>query len=248
MHWFEYLALFGIGCLAGTLNVVAGGGSFITLPILIFFGLPAVVANGTNRIGILLQNVGAVWSFNRHRLIPWRSLYWAALPATGGAILGTILALGVSDSAFRKILAFLMVALTFWSLWNPLRGRFSFPDGGRRRVVLLGLAFFLVGIYGGFVQAGVGFFFLAVTSMAGLDLVRGNALKVLTILFFTVFSLAIFAWQASVDWPAGLALAAGTVLGGQMGVRLAVLKGHNWIRAVVTITLIIFALKLWLGG
>jgi uncharacterized membrane protein YfcA len=106
-------------------------------------------------------------------------------------------------------------------------------------------AFFAVGIYGGFVQAGVGFFVLAATSMAGLDLVRGNAVKVLSILCFTVLSLTIFAFNGRVEWRTGLVLAAGTVLGGLVGARLTVLKGHRWVRGVVTVTMILFALKLW---
>ena len=92
-----------------------------------------------------------------------------------------------------------------------------------------------MGIYGGFVQAGVGFFLLAILGMAGLDLVRGNALKVLIILLFTLLSLGVFAWQGKVEWVPGLVLAGGTFLGGQIGVRFTVLKGHRWLRVVVTV-------------
>ncbi|MFQ5702110.1 MAG: TSUP family transporter, partial [Acidobacteriota bacterium] len=95
---------------------------------------------------------------------------------------------------------------------------------------------------------GVGFFFLAMASKAGLDLVRGNALKVLCVLAFTPISLAIFAWHGQVAWRAGLALGLGTVLGGLLGVRLSVERGHRWIRTVVTVTVIALAVKLCLGG
>lgn len=258
-----YLALFGAGLVAGVINVLAGGGSFLTLPVLIFLGLPATTANGTNRVGILLQNVGAVWSFHRHRVLPWRWALAAALPATAGAGLGTWIAFQVSDEAFRKTLAFLMVGITLFTLLDPvqrLRARKRGPGesagepqpgselpelaGGR----LLGVAggFFLVGIYGGFVQAGVGFFILAVITLAGLDLVRGNALKVLSILVFTGLSLALFALGGAVDWALGLVLGAGTLVGGQVGVRLTVLKGHRWVKGVVTVMVIVFAVKLWL--
>ena len=108
------------GIVAGALNVIAGGGSFLTLPILIFMGLPASVANGTNRVGIFFQNVGAVWGFHRNRLVDWRSILWAALPASLGAVAGTVLALSIGDAAFRKVLAFLMIAVTLWTLWDPL--------------------------------------------------------------------------------------------------------------------------------
>lgn len=244
-----YLLLFGAGCVAGTVNVIAGGGSFLTLPILIFMGLPATVANGTNRVGILFQNVGAVWGFHRHRVLNWRWAMRAAMPATLGAGFGTFAALVISDLAFRRILSFLMVAITLWTLLRPDTVAEDSPTSGdglsTRAVLGLALAFFFVGLYGGFVQAGVGFLILSATTWVGLDMVRGNAIKVLCVLVFTALSLSIFAWQGKVEWSLGLVLAAGTVLGGQLGVRLTTLKGHRWVKGVVTVTVIVFAIRLW---
>lgn len=256
-EWLSYPALFGAGLVAGALNVVAGGGSFLTLPVLIFLGLPPTTANGTNRVGILVQNVGAVWGFHRHRVLPWSWTVQAAAPAVVGAALGTWAALVVGDESFQRILAVLMVAVTLFSLLDPAKrwGRKTDPDGDGMPPPPTGwgrwgfmAGFFLVGVYGGFVQAGAGFFILAVTGLAGLDLVRGNALKVLTVLIFTVLSLAIFAWQGEVWWLPGLVLAAGTLLGGQLGVRLTVLKGHRWVKGVVTVAVVAFAVKLWLDA
>ena len=249
-HWSSYFLLFGVGSVAGVLNVVAGGGSFLTLPVLIFLGLPPTVANGTNRVGVVFQNVGAVWSFRRHGMIEWGSLLWAALPATFGAILGTWAALWVGDEIFQRILVFLMVVVTLWTLWDPLKNTHPRTADSSKTplVAALVVGFFLSGVYGGFVQAGVGFLILATTSIAGLDLVRGNVVKVLSVLCFGVVSLSMFAWQNKVDWWVGLALGAGTVLGGLVGVKLTVLKGHAWIKRVVTVTIIVFALRLWFGG
>ena len=249
-HWSSYLLLFGVGSVAGVLNVVAGGGSFLTLPVMIFLGLPPTLANGTNRVGVVLQNVGAVWSFRRHGMIDWSYLLWAAVPAMVGAVLGSWVALRVGDELFQNILVFLMVAVTLWTLWDPLKKtQPRSADSSRRPVVAaLAVGFFLSGVYGGFVQAGVGFLILATTSLAGLDLVRGNTVKVLSVLCFTLISLGIFAWGDKVDWWIGLALGTGMVLGGLVGVKLTVLKGHAWIKNVVTVTIIVFALKLWFGG
>jgi len=80
--WIPYAILFLAGGVAGVLNVVAAGGSFLTLPLLIFLGLPASVANGTNRVAILLQNIGAVWGFHRYGVLDWRAILWAAIPPT----------------------------------------------------------------------------------------------------------------------------------------------------------------------
>ncbi len=239
------LILLVAGFIAGTLNVVAGGGSFLTLPVLIFLGLPATVANGTNRVAVLTQNVGAVWSFHRHGVMDWRtSLLWAALPAMMGAWLGAELALLIGDEAFKDTLALLMVAVTLWTLWDPLKGKLNSSPGGRPWWMMV-LAFFVVGVYSGFVQAGVGFLILAATTLSGLDLVKGNAVKVMVILATMVVSLAIFAGEGKVDWLPGFVLGAGNLAGGLVGVRLTVLKGHGWIKKVVTATVVLFALRLW---
>ena len=252
ISWIETLALLAVGAVSGALNVLAGGGSFLTLPLLIFLGLPPVVANGTNRVAILVQNMGAVWRFRSHGLFDpaWISL--AAGPAVVGGILGSWAAIEIGDEAFRRVLAGLMVLATLWILWDPLSRRGGSPNtqsgvphGGRR--VAFAAAFFAVGLYGGFVQAGIGFLLAAVATWAGLDLVRGNALKVLVVLLLTPLSLAIFAWSGRVDWMVGLPLAAGHLIGALAGVRWTVLKGHVWIKRLLTVTVIAFAIKLWIA-
>jgi uncharacterized membrane protein YfcA len=238
--------LFLAGLVAGTLNVIAGGGSMLTLPVMIFLGLPPAVANGTNRVAILVQNIGATSSFRRRGLIsaPWLRL--VVLPTLLGAILGTLAALRVGDVAFQRILAVMLVGFTAWMLWNPLvpsRDNDAPPPPSRQRPLFAAL-FLMVGFYGGFIQAGVGFIILAATSLGGLNLIRGNAVKVALVLAYTPLSLALFAWQGKVDWAMGAALAAGNLLGALAGVRLQVLKGHRWVRGVVTITILAFAVRL----
>ncbi len=231
------------GVVAGTLNVLAGGGSFLTLPLLIWIGLPPTVANATNRVGILAQNVGAVWSFDRHGVLERSSWAWAALPACAGAAFGVWAALRVGDAAFQRSLAVIMIVVTLWTLWDP-----GSRLGGRRvGRAWVAAGFLLAGFYGGYVQAGVGFLILALTTLAGLDLVRGNAVKVLCILAFTVLALTLFAVEGKVRWGAGSVLALGTLIGGQLGVRLTVRRGHRWLRLVVSATVVLFALRLLLG-
>lgn len=245
-----YASLVGVGFAAGTLNVLAGGGSALTLPLLIFLGLPPTVANGTNRVAILAQNAAAVLGFRRHGLFEGSLLVLAAPPALVGAGIGTWAALLVGDEAFQRILSGVMIVIAVWMVWRPL------PDDGptssrspgdlslRKRAALVA-GFFLVGLYGGFVQAGVGFLILATTSAAGLNLVRGNALKVLLVLTFTPLALLLFWLGGAVEWGSGIALAVGMVAGGLLGVRLNVLKGHAWVRRVVTVAVVLFALRLW---
>jgi uncharacterized membrane protein YfcA len=239
----QYLLLIAAGVVASVLNVLAGGGSFLTLPILIFLGLPTVVANGTNRVGVLMQNLSAVWGFHSAGVLDWRWALTASVPALVGSAIGTWAALYVGDDLFRRILAIVMVAVTLATLVAPDPR----PDLAARssRSWFVAFGFLLVGVYGGFLQAGVGFVVLAITTWSGLDLVRGNAIKIVTVLLVTVLALGIFAINGSIHWPMGIALAVGNTIGGLLGVRLAVAKGHRWLKGVVTITIIAFAIRLW---
>ncbi len=228
------------------LNVIAAGGSLLTLPVLIFLGLPPTVANGTNRVAILVQNLGAVWGFHRHGIIDWRWIPRAGVPAALGAILGAWLAIGLGEEAFRRLLAGIILLAAAWTLWDPLERWGRTPRTGvLPRGPGVPLAFFVIGVYGGFVQAGVGFLVLAVVAVVGLDFVHGNALKVLTALLFTPLALVLFSVYGKVDWVSGGALATGNLLGGLVGVHLSVLKGHRWIRRIVIVTVVIFAVRLW---
>ncbi|MGE0361443.1 MAG: sulfite exporter TauE/SafE family protein [Vicinamibacterales bacterium] len=238
------LGLFAVGVVSGTLNVVAGGGSFLTLPALLFLGLPAGDANGTNRIGVLAQNLAGVWGFHRSNVMDWRWAGAVSVPAMAGAAVGAWLALQLSDFAFKRLLSLTMLGMTLWTL-------VARPRGGDRPTVLspwhpgMVVAFALIGLYAGFIQAGVGFAILAATSIAGMDLVRGNAVKLLSVLLVTLLSLAIFAAGGAVQWAPGLALGLGNAAGAMAGVRLAVSRGHAWIHQVVTAAVVLMAVLLW---
>jgi len=158
-----------------------------------------------------------------------------------GSILGAWVSLQVGELAFRRVLATLMLGMTFVTLADPR------PHPKRRPLPrwLLAALFLALGFYGGFVQAGIGFLLIAVTTWAGLDLVRGNAIKVLNVLIVTVVAGGFFAWTGNIHWDDGLALAAGSFVGGMVGVRLTVKKGERFIRMVVVTALVVFAVRLW---
>ena len=245
--WF-YPVLFLSGIFAGTLNVIAGGGSFITIPLLIFMGLPPLVANGTNRIGILLQNVAATWSFSKHGLLKNLPVGPCMASMVAGSALGVPAAIMAGDDAFKKILAIFMILVSLWTITDPLK-RFKKLEGtGEINKAAAVAGFFFCGFISGFVQAGVGFFILALTTLLGLDMVRGNALKVTVILGAMILSLSLYAWQGLVLPVPGLVLAGGTIVGSQIGVKLTILKGHKWVKGVVTVMVIIFAIKLLING
>lgn len=220
----------------------------LTLPVLIFLGLPPTVANGTNRVAIVMQNIVAAGSFHRHGLIQWSWLQTAALPASLGALIGAWIGTRMGDDTFQTVLALAMLAVALWTILNS---RKEVGDGDRidpalfpgGRVGLFG-AFMVAGIYGGLVQVGTGFIVLAAATGAGLSLVRGNALKVLVALVFNLPAIAIYWANGMVDWRMGAALGVGNMAGALLGVKLNVLKGQTWIRRVVTVVVVILALRL----
>ena len=252
----NYALLAGVGLIAGALNTVAGGGSFLTLPFLIVFGLPATEGNGTNRLAVLLQSLTALFGFRRWGerwdmdgdRVERRLALVGTIPILVGSVLGAWLSLSVGDQAFKKILSLLMVAVTVWTLWDPFEKKTSSLRGqGDRYGVTHVLLFLLVGLYGGFVQAGVGFLILAVTTYSGLDLARGNAVKVFGVLLLAGVSLIFFAWNGTIDWPIGLALGVGSAVGGLLGAGLSAHIGPAWIQRVVIAALVLFAIALWIS-
>lgn len=240
-------ALALVGVLAGFLNVLAGGGSLLTLPLLIFFGLPAATANGTNRIAICCQSIFAITGFKRQGIFPIRLALICTAPALIGSYIGARLAITVDEMLFRRLLALVMVVVLLFMVIDPLKRlqRPEMPMTPGRLAVLL-VSFFGVGIYGGFVQAGVGFLIITGLLVHGLDLVRINAVKVLVIFAFTVVALGVFVIHGQVDYVLGLALAAGNSTGGWFASHLAVAKGHEWIKRFLIATVLIFALRLLL--
>ncbi|HKN86399.1 MAG TPA: sulfite exporter TauE/SafE family protein [Nitrospiraceae bacterium] len=258
--FLNYTMLAGVGLVAGAFNTVAGGGSFLTLPFLMVLGLPATEANGTNRLAVILQSLTAFWEFRRSsgrrdgdregngNEMARRLAVIATIPTILGSLLGAWISLAVGDQAFKKILSILMVAVTVWTLWDPVgKKKISLRAPESRYGATHALLFLLVGLYGGFVQAGVGFLILAVTTYSGLDLVRGNAVKVFSVLLLTGVSLVFFAWHGTIDWSVGLALGAGSSAGGLLGARLSVRIGATWIQRIVIAAVFLFAIVLWIS-
>lgn len=246
-YFWQIPALAVVGVIAGFLNVMAGGGSLLTLPLLIFFGLPAATANGTNRVAIFCQNIFAITGFKRQGVFPIRLALLCMPPALLGSYLGANLAINVDEMLFRRLLALIMVGVLLFMVFDPMQRfrRQEMPMTPMRTVVLM-VSFFGVGVYGGFVQAGVGFLIITALLFHGLDLVRINAVKVLVIFAFTLVALAVFVWHGEVDYVLGLSLAAGNSLGGWIATHYAVKKGHDWIKRFVIVTVLVFAVRLLL--
>ncbi|MFL1406767.1 sulfite exporter TauE/SafE family protein [Marinobacter sp. M1N3S26] len=228
---WEILALVAIGGVAGFINVLSAGGSMLTLPLLIFLGLPAQVANGTNRVAITLQSITAVGSFFRAGHSNLAVSIRLAIPAVAGSLLGAWTATWIPQAIFESILIAAMIgASAFMLLPQPkLDTRPLTPD---RLGPMEYLALFLIGLYGGFIQVGVGALFIVVLyRMLKIDLPQVNVIKVFIILIYTLPALAIFAAKGQVLWMTGLVLAAGNMAGAMMAVRVNMgPQGARWIK------------------
>ncbi len=253
MEIWHIPVVFTVGILAGFINTLAGGGSLLTLPVLIFLGLPTAVANGTNRIAIIAQCAFAVAGFKRKGVSNFKLSLLFSIPAISGAIIGAYIAVDISDILFKRVLAVIMLLVLGLILWNPAKrwnanrqtGEGNPVSLGRRQLIVAMIAFFFIGIYGGFIQVGVGFIIIAaLTTITGFNLVLTNSHKVFIAGIYTVFALIVFTFNGKVCWQIGLCLAAGMGLGGWIGSHWAVAKGERWIRMVLTICVVAMVIKL----
>jgi uncharacterized membrane protein YfcA len=243
----EIIVLIGVGFIAGSVNTLAGGGSLLTLPILIFLGLPPNVANGTNRIAILFQNIFTTAGFKSKGITTFPFSIYLGISALVGSIIGAQIAVDISGETFNRILAIIMVVIVVYMVFKPKSKQLQIIEqtSGKKMWVSI-FIFFFVGIYGGFIQAGVGFIILLVlSSVNNLSLVKSNAVKVMVVLIYTVSAVAVFAYNDKINWKIGLTLAVGNAIGGWLTSRFSVKKGDDLVRKFLIVMVVIFAIKLW---
>ncbi len=245
MEVWQIIVLSLVGIMAGWLNVMAGGGSLLTVPIMLFMGIPAPVANGTNRIAILAQNITAVTTFRRRGFSDFKLSFSLAAAAAVGALGGASLGVHLEGEWFDRVLALVMVAVMILMATGHDKVK---PVGGEAQPKNLLLGHVLMvgaGFWGGFIQIGVGFILMPILHrVMGLDLVRVNMHKVFVVLVFTIVALAVFASQLELLWWTGAALAVGNSIGGWLGAHTTVSHGETLIRRVLYLALTAFIIKL----
>ena len=238
------------GVVAGFINVLAAGGSFLTIPALMLLGIPADVANATNRVGVFLLSVESVRRFNRNGALPRHALGPILLFTMSGGALGAIAASYLPNTVLKPAILTMLVGMAFVMVVKPSLFE-VFPDSRditpwQSRAGTLGL--FLAGIYGGFIQAGVGFVLIAALSgLLRYDLVRANAIKMLTTACFTGVALVIFIVRDQILWVPGLLLALGSVIGAGLAVRFAIKVEQRTLRIFLLVVVVIVSLVVWIG-
>lgn len=246
MDLWQLALLLAAGIGAGFINVLAGGGSLLTLPVMVLMGLPGPVANGTNRVGILIQNLTATATFLKRGYPDWRLGLSLAAVALPGAVLGALLGTRLGGELFERLVALIMLAILI-VMMLPRRAPVAAPAEGptRPRLVAGHLCMAVAGFWGGFIQLGIGFVLMPILHrVMGLELSRVNQHKVLIVLVYTLVALSIFAANAQVFWVVGLSLALGNGLGGWLGAHVNQTQGEKVIRPVFIAVLAVFILAL----
>jgi hypothetical protein len=245
MSLTEIIIIIIAGIIVGFINTLSGGGSVISLSLLFILGLPADIANGTNRISIFFQTLSSVGSFTRQKMFDSMKPVWLGIPATIGAVLGAWVAVDIDKKTIELSMAAAMVIMVFFLFYKPDKWLKEKPAMLTRKLKWWQyLIFFAVGFYGGFIQVGVGYFLLmALVLGIGYDLVKANAVKNLIVFFYAIFALLVFMIDGKVDYLYGLLLSAGSIIGALIASYLAVKKGAGFIRAVIILSVILTILQ-----
>ena len=243
----QYLLLVLIGFVVGFINTIAGGGSLLSLPFLIFMGLPPAVANGTNRVAIVIQTFMATMGFRSKGISTFPFNTYIGISALFGAIIGAKIAVDIDEGIFNKVLAIIMLAVMLIIIFKPDIDLTEKAERLTGKNLWQGIiVFFFLGIYGGFINAGIGFLIILYLHYAHhINLVRTNATKVFVVLIYSLAALIVFILNDKVDFKIGLVLALGNATGAWISSRLSVKKGDGFIRKFLIVMIGVLAIKLW---
>lgn len=246
-EWYHYVLLVGVGFAVGFINTIAGGGSLLSLPVLIFLGLPPSVANGTNRVAIAIQTATAVAGFKSKGVSTFPFNIYLGASALVGAVIGARIAVDVDGALFNRILAIIMVTVIIIIIFKPKTNLQNIQERLTGKYLWIGIiAFFFFGIYGGFINAGLGFILILFLHYVNhMTLVRANATKVAVVFIYMLSALVVFALNDKVNWFIGLVLALGNAGGAWIASRYSVKKGDKFIRLFLVIMVAVMAVKLW---
>ncbi len=234
------------GFVVGVINTFAGGATVITYSIFMMLGLPASTANGSVRIGVMIQTFASSVTFYRKGKLPLKKGLILSIPILIGTVIGASIAVTLDMEVFEKILGVGFLIMLFFLLNNPnkwIKEQVEKTSEKAKPIHLL--LFFLMGMYGGFIHIGVGLFVLAtLVSLMGYDLIKANALKIFIVFMYTPAAFIIFLLNGQVDLLYGLIAAIGNMMGGIVAPHLAIKKGNKFISRFLAVIMFVFAMKL----
>ncbi|MDC0132667.1 sulfite exporter TauE/SafE family protein [Flavobacteriaceae bacterium] len=246
-EYIQAVILIVVGFFAGVINTLAGGGSLFTLPVLIFLGLPPNIANGTNRIAIVIQSLSGALGYKSKGISNFPFNIYLGISASIGAVIGAQIAIDLDGRLFNRILAIILIVVGGLIIMNAKNLTHKLPERLTGKYLLFGIiGFFFIGIYGGFINAGIGIvIMLFLNRINRLSLVKTNASKTAIVFIYSSLALAVFAFNDAINWKLGLLMALGTSVGAWWASRWSVKKGDQVIRWAMLITIGIMAVKLW---
>tara|TARA_Y100001936_G_scaffold243126_1_gene281488 strand:+ start:531 stop:1283 length:753 start_codon:yes stop_codon:yes gene_type:complete len=242
----DIIILLICGVIAGFINTVAGGGSLLTLPILIFMGLPSNIANGTNRIAIFMQNIFSISGYKSRGVSDFKYSSWLSVSALIGSIIGAKIAININEDMFNKILSVVIIIVVLSIIYNKKPFNINSENISIEKKIISVIMFFFIGIYGGFIHAGVGFLILSILSnYNGIQLSKANSIKVFVVFVYTFFALIVFIMENKINWILGINLGIGNSIGGWIASRWSYNKPDKIIKIFIIISSAIMAIKLW---
>lgn len=247
MSWLIVTALITSGLLVGFINTLAGGGTIISISLFIFLGLPATVANGTNRIAVFLQNIVSTASFKHQKVLDTRKGLLLGIPTVIGSVIGAEIAVDINEKLFERAIGVIMLIMLFFIIYKPQRWLKGKKELLTKKITPLQIIiFFFIGLYGGFIHVGVGYFILAsLVLSAGYDLVKANALKVFIVLLYAPFTIIVFIYNKQINYEYGLIHAIGNIIGAFIASRFAVSWGANFVRWVIIVIILITSVQMF---
>jgi uncharacterized membrane protein YfcA len=244
---FNLLYLVVAGFVAGFINTIAGGGSLITLPVLIFLGLPPSIANGTNRIGIFLQTFTGAVGYRTKGIKTFPFSIYCGISALVGSVIGAQIAIDIKGETFNRILAAVMIVVVLLIVFKPKVSIESLMERTTGKHLWISvIIFFFLGIYGGFLNAGIGIIVLLfLTYFNRMSLIKANATKVTIACIYTFAAIVMFVLNDKINWTYGIFLAIGNMIGAWISSRWAVKQGDKTVRIFLIVVVTAMAIRLW---
>lgn len=247
MEAFEIIVLIVSGLFVGFINTLAGGGTIISFTVLMLLGLPANVANGTNRVPIIIQNIVALRNFKKKKILDTSKAFSLGIPAVLGSILGSLLVINIDQQMIEIYFGIIMLVMLFFLIYKPsvwLKGKEELIK--KKTPIWMMVLFFFIGIYGGVIHVGIGYFLLiGLVLGAGYDLVRANAMKLFIVLLYVPFTLIVFIMNDQVRWDYGLVHAIGNFIGAYIASKWATEWGAKFVRWMLMVIILFSSLHMF---
>ncbi|MBT3406877.1 sulfite exporter TauE/SafE family protein [Candidatus Woesearchaeota archaeon] len=240
---FTLITVFLIGIAASYIGAIAGGGGLISIPFLIFTGLPPHVAIATNKLGALGLNIAVIPKFWKEKQIVWKYVLPFTIIGIFGAFIGASLLIQINKDAITKVVGILILLLLPLFFLKKELGTKRIKVG-KVKLFFGYIAYTLLMIFGGFFGAAGAIRSFILMYFFGVTIIESNATHRIPWLIGTIIALSVFMYNGIVNYSSGIALCLGMAIGGYLGAHTAVKKGNQWVKAFFTVIVIISAIKI----